>query len=103
MKRTLIAAAVLAAASSSVFAHGVKDPFIFNATLVGEEVGIEGFVTLFGCVQVSGTAGAVVNNTQNVMTNATLNPNAQTYTSGHITTAINNSYDSAKGGGTAFA
>ncbi|WP_341314688.1 hypothetical protein WN982_05120 [Paraburkholderia sp. IMGN_8] len=106
MKRTLIAAAVLAAASGSVFAQGFDvsyNPFIFNATLVGEEVGIEGFVTLFGCVQVSGTAGAVVNNTQNVMTNATLNPNAQTYTSGHITTTINNSYDSVKGGGTAFA
>ncbi|RDK01205.1 hypothetical protein [Paraburkholderia lacunae] len=103
MKRTLIAAAVLAAASSSVFAHSIKNPYIFNATLVGEEVGIEGFVTLFGCVQVSGTAGAVVNNTQNVMTNATLNPNAQTYTSGHITTTINNSYDSIKGSGTAFA
>ncbi|MEX3932957.1 hypothetical protein AB4Y32_14330 [Paraburkholderia phymatum] len=103
MKRTLIAAAVLAAASSSAFASPLKNPFIFNATLVGEAVGIEGFVTLFGCVGVSSTAGAVVNNTQHAYANASLSPNAQTYTSGFVTTRIDNSYDSVKGGGYAWA
>src|ERR1700761_5984242 len=99
MKRTLIAAAVLAAASSSVFASPLKNPFIFNATMVGEAVGIEGFVTLFGCVGVSSTAGAVVNNTQTAYANASLSPNAQTYTSGSVTTHINNNYSNVNGGG----
>ncbi len=103
MKRTLIAAAVLAAASSSVFASPLKNPFIFNATLVGEAVGIEGFVTLFGCVGVSSTAGAVVNNTQRAYANTSLSPNAQSYTSGHVTTRIDNSYKSINGGGNAWA
>ncbi|MEM5435286.1 hypothetical protein [Paraburkholderia diazotrophica] len=103
MKRTLIAAAVLAAASSSAFASPLKNPFIFNATLVGEAVGIEGFVTLFGCVGVSSTAGAVVNNTQHAYANASLSPNAQTYTSGFVTTRIDNSYKSVNGGGSAYA
>ena len=92
MKRTLIATAVLAAASTSVFASGIKDPYIFNATLVGEEVGVQGWVTLFGCVDVKSTAGAVVNNTQNVWANgSTISPNAQTYYTGHVTTTVNNS------------
>ena len=103
MKRTLIAAAVLAAASSSVFASPLKNPFIFNATLVGEAVGIEGFVTLFGCVGVSSTAGAVVNNTQRAYANASISPNAQSYTSGSVTTRIDNSYKSINGGGSAWA
>ncbi|MBN3757534.1 hypothetical protein G3N95_31735 [Paraburkholderia sp. Tr-20389] len=103
MKRTLIAAAVLAAASSSVFASPLKNPFIFNATLVGEAVGIEGFVTLFGCVGVSSTAGAVVNNTQHAYGNASISPNAQSYTSGSVTTRIDNSYKSIDGGGKAWA
>jgi hypothetical protein len=103
MKRTLIAAAVLAAASSSAFATSLKNPYIFNATLVGEAVGIEGYVGLFGCVSVSSTAGAVVNNTQKAYANASLSPNAQTYTSGSVTTRINNHYSSVNGGGYAFA
>ncbi|MBN3767399.1 hypothetical protein [Burkholderia sp. Ac-20365] len=103
MKRTLIAAAVLAAASTSAFASPLKNPFIFNATLVGEAVGIEGFVTLFGCVSVSSTAGAVVNNSQHAYANASLSPNAQSYTSGSITTRIDNSYKSINGGGNAWA
>ncbi|HEY1996098.1 hypothetical protein [Paraburkholderia sp.] len=103
MKRTLIAAAVLAVASSSVFAHGMKDPYIFNATLVGEEVGMEGFVTLWGCVHVSSSAGAVVNNTQNVWANASISPNAQTYTSGKVTTTINNNSSSIHSNGSAYA
>jgi hypothetical protein len=103
MKRTLIAAAVLAAASSSVFASPLKNPYIFNATLVGEAVGIEGFVTLFGCVGVSSTAGAVVNNSQHAYANASLSPNAQSYTSGSVTTRIDNSYKSINSGGNAWA
>ncbi|MGH8781539.1 hypothetical protein [Paraburkholderia sp.] len=103
MKRTLIAAAVLAAASGSAFSAPLHNPFIFNATLVGEAVGIEGWVTLFGCVSVDSTAGAVVNNTQNVSTHASISPNAQTYTSGYVTTTINNNSSSIKGGGVAFA
>jgi hypothetical protein len=99
MKRTLIAAAVLAAASGTAFAHTVKNPFIFNATAVAEGVGIEGFVRLFGCVSVSSTVGAVVNNTQSVTANATLDPMAQSYTMGAVTTTFNNEYTSVKGSG----
>lgn len=101
MKRTLIAAAVLATASGGVFA-APTNPFIFNATIVGEEVGMLGWVTLYGCVGVQSTAGAVVNNNQNVMVSASLSPNAQSYTSGHVTTTINNNSSSIKGGGVAF-
>ncbi|MGF6604159.1 hypothetical protein P3T23_008914 [Paraburkholderia sp. GAS448] len=103
MKRTLIAAAVLAAASGSVFAHGWKDPYIFDASSVSEDVDIHGWVTLFGGVHVSSTAGAVVNNTQDVMADTTLDPNAQSYTSGSVTTTINNNRSSVRGGGIAFA
>ncbi|WP_144137819.1 hypothetical protein [Paraburkholderia sp. BCC1884] len=100
MKRTLIAAAVLVAASSSAFAAPQK-AYLFNATLIGEEVGVEGLVGLYGCVHVSSTAGAVVNNSQSVNVNATLNPQAQSYTSGRVTTTVNNNTSTAVGGGTA--
>ncbi len=100
MKRTLIAAAVLAAASGSVFADSMKNPYIFNATMVGEQVGIEGFVRLFGCVSVSSTAGAVVNNTQAVYAHASLDPQAQSYMKGAITTRINDATKSVTGTGT---
>ena len=99
MKRTLIAAAVLAAASGTAFAHQVKNPYIFNATSVHENVGIDGFVRLFGCVTVSSTVGAVINNTQAVSSNATLNPTAQSYTMGAITTTFNNRSTSVKDSG----
>jgi hypothetical protein len=100
MKRTLIAAAVLAVASTSVFASPSKDPYLFNATMVGQQVGIEGFVTLFGCVTVSSTAGAVVNNTQNAYLHASLDPQAQSYTKGAVTTYYNDSNKSVVGTGT---
>lgn len=99
MKRTLIAAAVLAAASGTASAHYVKNPFIFNVTGVTENVDIDGFVRLFGCVTVSSTVGAVVKNNQAVVANATLDPTAQSYTMGSVTTTFNNSYHSVKGGG----
>jgi len=101
MKRTLIAAAVLAAASGTAFAHEheFKDPFIFNATAVSENVGIDGFVRLFGCVTVSSTVGAVVNNKQGAWSYATLDPTAQSYTMGQVTTTIDNNYRSVSGGG----
>ncbi|MGN6086840.1 hypothetical protein [Trinickia sp.] len=99
MKRTLIAAAVLAAASGAAFAHNVKDPYIFNGTSVHENVGIDGFVRLFGCVTVSSTVGAVVNNNQAAWSSATLDPTAQSYTMGSVTTTFNNHYSSVKGGG----
>ncbi|MEZ0601420.1 hypothetical protein ACAX43_04580 [Paraburkholderia sp. IW21] len=102
MKRTLIAAAVLVAASSSAFAAPQK-AYLFNATLVGEAVGVEGLVGLFGCVHVSSTAGAVINNNQSVIVNATLNPQAQSYTTGKVTTTVNNNSSSIKGGGAVFA
>ncbi|MFM0242288.1 hypothetical protein [Paraburkholderia phytofirmans] len=102
MKRTLIAAAVLVAASGSAFAAPQK-AYLFNATLVGEAVGIEGLVGLYGCVHVSSTAGAVVNNNQSVNVNATLNPQSQSYTTGRVTTAYNNNSSSIKGGGSVFA
>lgn len=99
MKRTLIAAAVLAAASGTASAHYIKDPFIFNATSVHENVGIDGFVRLFGCVTVSSTVGAVVNNNQAVAANVMLDPTAQSYTMGAITTTLNNHYSSVKDSG----
>jgi hypothetical protein len=54
MKRTLIATAVLVAASGSVLAAPQK-AYLFNTTVVGEMVGVEGLVGLFGCVHVSST------------------------------------------------
>jgi hypothetical protein len=100
MKRTLIAAAVLVAASSSAFAAPQK-AYLFNATLVSEAVGVEGLVGLYGCVHVSSTAGAVINNTQSVTVNATLNPQAQSYTTGRVTTTVNNNSSSIVGSGSA--
>lgn len=100
MKRTLIAAAVLVAASSSAFAAPQK-AYLFNATLIGEAVGVEGLVGLYGCVHVSSTAGAVVNNNQSVTVNATLNPQAQSYTTGRVTTSVNNTSASIVGSGSA--
>ncbi|MEA3087561.1 MAG: hypothetical protein QOC89_5258 [Paraburkholderia sp.] len=100
MKRTLIAAAVLVAASSSAFAAPQK-AYLFNATLVGEAIGVEGLVGLYGCVHVSSTAGAVVNNNQSVTVNATLNPQAQSYTTGRVTTSVNNTSASIVGSGSA--
>ncbi|MGF6922029.1 hypothetical protein [Paraburkholderia sp. 40] len=102
MKRTLIATAVLVAASGSVLAAPQK-AYLFNTTVVGEMVGVEGLVGLFGCVHVSSTANAVINNNQTVNVNATLDPQAQTYTSGNVTTTLNNSRTSVRGGGSAFA
>lgn len=100
MKRTLIAAAVLAAASGTTFAQSnSKDPYIFNATSVTENLGINGFVRLFGCVTVSSTVGAVVNNSQAVRANATLDPTAQSYKMGAVTTTFNNNYRSVMGSG----
>jgi hypothetical protein len=98
MKRTLIAAAVLIAASGSAFA-GMKDPYIFNATEVGEQVGLEGWVTLWGCVHVSSSAGAVINNNQSVDVNASLTPQAQSFTVGRVTTSYDNSVHSVSGTG----
>jgi hypothetical protein len=102
MKRTLIAAAVLVAASGSALAAPQK-AYLFNTTAVGEMVGVEGLVGLYGCVHVSSTAGAVINNNQSVNVNATLDPQAQSYRSGAITTSFNNRSTSVKGSGAAFA
>ncbi|MFP3561543.1 hypothetical protein SB861_64790, partial [Paraburkholderia sp. SIMBA_049] len=55
---------------------------------------------LFGCVHVSSTAGAVINNNQSVNLNATLNPQAQSYNSGAVKTTYNNSTFALVGTGT---
>jgi hypothetical protein len=99
MKRTLIAAAVFVAASGSAFA--AKPVYLFNATMVGEAVGVEGLVGLYGCVHVSSTAGAVINNTQSVNVQATLMPQAQSYTVGAVTQSYNDANSSIKTSGTA--
>ncbi|TKC83927.1 hypothetical protein FAZ69_23185 [Trinickia terrae] len=100
MKRTLIAAAVLAIATSSAFAHDRdKDSFIFNYTAVGERVGIEGWVALFGCVNVSSTAGAVIQNNQSVWANVDLDPLSGSYTKGSVTTTFDVSHSSVSGSG----
>ncbi|WP_028226840.1 hypothetical protein [Paraburkholderia ferrariae] len=104
MKRTLIAAAVLAVSSGSVFAHGWKDPFIFNSTIVNEGVDVWGGVLLYGCVGVSSTTGAVVNNTQSAnLDGVTLTPNLPTgtYTTGAVTTRYDNTKQSINAGGSA--
>ncbi|RKP52010.1 hypothetical protein [Trinickia fusca] len=88
MKRTIIAAAVLATASGAAFAHHIADPYIFNSTAVSENMDIDGSVRLFGHVSVSSTVGAVVDNTQAVSVNATLDPPPQTYTVGTVTKTI---------------
>lgn len=103
MKRTLIAAAILTAASGAAFAHHVSDPYIFNATAVSEHVDIDGFVRLFGCVSVSSTVGAVINNTQNVYANVTLDPPPQTYTVGAVTKTFDKGSQSFQEHGFKFA
>ncbi|MFC5428533.1 hypothetical protein ACFPTO_06905 [Paraburkholderia denitrificans] len=106
MKRTLIAAAVLAVSSGSVFAHGGMDPYIFNSTVIHQGVDLWGGVLLFGCVDVSNTTGAVVNNTQSVNLDAvTLTPNQPTgtYTTGRVTTFVHNTSRTVDAGGTASA
>jgi hypothetical protein len=100
MKRTLIAAAVFVAASGSAFAAPQK-AYLFNATLVGEAVGVEGLVGLYGCVHVSSTAGAVINNNQSVNVQAVLVPQAQSYNVGAITKTYNDTDSSIKTSGTA--
>ena len=96
MKRTLIAAAVFVAASSSAFATPPKAVYLFNTTLVGEAVGVEGLVGLYGCVHVSSTAGAVINNNQMVNVQASLIPQAQTYAAGAVSTSYNDTNSSVK-------
>ncbi|RQR58648.1 cell wall anchor protein [Burkholderia sp. Bp9125] len=90
MKRTLIAAAVLVTAAGSVYAAPPK-AYLFNTTGVTDTVGIRGWVRLFGCVTVTSTAGAVINNTQSVnLAGARLDPNYQSYLQGAVTTTFNN-------------
>jgi hypothetical protein len=102
MKRTVIAAAVLASAASSAFAFP-PNPYLFNVTGVVETVGIFGWVELFGCVSVSSTAGAVIDNTQSVtLSHVSLDPLYQSYTKGKVTTSVNNTYSSVTDTGGAF-
>ncbi|KWZ57727.1 cell wall anchor protein [Burkholderia ubonensis] len=91
MKRTLIAAAVLLTAAGSVHAAPSK-AYLFNTTGVTETVGIRGWVRIFGCVTVTSTAGAVINNNQTVMLpeGTSLDPNYHSYTLGAVTKTYNN-------------
>lgn len=90
MKRTLIAAAILASAASSVYASPPK-AYLFNTTGVTDTVAIHGWVRLFGSVTVTSTAGAVINNNQSVsVAGVVLDPNYQSYSKGAITTTFNN-------------
>jgi hypothetical protein len=98
MKRTLIAAAVLATAATSSFAAS-NSAYLFNYTAVGEQVGIEGWVSLYGCVAVSSTAGAVINNSQTTQ-GGTLLPQAQSYVTGNVKTTYDNNTWSVTGTGT---
>ena len=85
MKRTLIAAAVLSVAGLAQ-AHS-SDPYLYNGTEVAESVWVTGFFGIYGCVAVDNSAGAVVNNTQNVnLSGAKMSPTAQTYYKGKLTT-----------------
>ncbi|AJK49406.1 cell wall anchor protein [Burkholderia plantarii] len=88
MKRTVIAAAILASTAGSVYA---APAYLYNLTGVVEGVGIFGFVGLYGAVGVSSTAGAVINNTQAVALNhVALEPLYQSYTQGDVTATIHN-------------
>jgi hypothetical protein len=91
MKRTLIAAAVLASAAASSVYAAPPTVYLFNTTGVAEAIGIDGGVLLFGCVTVTSTAGAVINNNQSVtLSNTRLDPNYQDYWKGKVTTTFNN-------------
>ncbi|AHI63482.1 hypothetical protein [Burkholderia thailandensis] len=101
MKRTLIAAAVLASATGSVFA-APSNPYLYNVTGVIEHVEMFGAVGLFGCVSVSSTAGAVINNNQTVtLSRVSLDPLYQSYTKGAVTTTYNNEFRSVSDHGSA--
>lgn len=99
MKRTLIAAAILATATGSAFA-APSSSGLFNVTAVGEQVGLEGWVQLFGTVKVSSSAGAVINNDQSVNATVTLKPQAQSFQIGAVTTTYNDGNFSVSGTGT---
>ncbi|KAF1028524.1 MAG: hypothetical protein GAK40_00898 [Burkholderia plantarii] len=103
MKRTLIAAAMLASAAGSAFAHSTPNPYLYNVTGVTESVGIFGWVQLFGCVSVSSTAGAVINNNQMVTLNhVSLDPLYQSYTKGSVTTSVDSTYSKVSDTGSAY-
>ncbi|WP_186259681.1 cell wall anchor protein [Burkholderia gladioli] len=101
MKRTVIAAAILASAATGS-AHAAN-AFLYNVTGVTESVGIFGFVGLYGAVGVSSTAGAVINNNQAVSLNhVSLEPLYQSYTHGAVTTSYNNVYSKTSDTGNSY-
>ncbi|POS04533.1 cell wall anchor protein [Burkholderia gladioli] len=101
MKRTVIAAAILASAATGS-AHAAN-AFLYNLTGVTEAVGIFGFVGLYGAVGVSSTAGAVINNNQAVSLNhVSLDPLYQSYTHGAVTTTVNNVHSSVNDVGQSY-
>ncbi|WP_369050790.1 cell wall anchor protein [Burkholderia gladioli] len=101
MKRTVIAAAILASAATGS-AHAAN-AFLYNVTGVTESVGIFGFVGLYGAVGVSSTAGAVINNNQAVSLNhVSLEPLYQSYTHGAVTTSFDNVHSSRSDTGSAY-
>ena len=92
MKRTLIAVAVLSSmAGGTAYAEGCTagcDPAdLYTSTNVYTDVGQLGLVFTAGRVNVSNSAGAVVNNTQSAtLSGVSLNPPPQSYVSGAVTT-----------------
>ncbi|GAB7535359.1 cell wall anchor protein [Burkholderia sp. 3C] len=88
MKRTVIAAALLASSASTAFA---ADAFLYNLTGVTQAVGIFGAVGLYGVVGVSSSAGAVIDNHQAVALNhVSLAPLHQSSTQGAVTVSVDN-------------
>ncbi|MEX3630563.1 MAG: cell wall anchor protein [Burkholderia sp.] len=88
MKRTVIAAAILAFTAGSAYA---TEAHLYDLTAVTEAVGVFGVVGLYGAVHVTSSAGAVINNNQAVVLNhVSLEPLAQRYTKGAVTTRVDN-------------
>ncbi|WP_186060897.1 cell wall anchor protein [Burkholderia gladioli] len=88
MKRTVIAAAILASTAGSAYA---ADAHLYDLTAVTEAVGVFGVVGLYGAVHVTSSAGALINNNQAVVLNhVSLEPLAQSYTKGAVTTSVDN-------------
>ncbi|MBN3724922.1 cell wall anchor protein [Burkholderia sp. Ac-20379] len=100
MKRTVIAAALLASSAAPAFA---ADAFLYNLTGVTQAVGIFGAVGLYGVVGVSSSAGAAINNNQTVALNhVSLEPLYQSSTQGAVTVSVDNVAASTTANGYAY-
>jgi hypothetical protein len=100
MKRTVLAAALLASSAGTAFA---ADAFLYNLTGVTQTVGIFGAVGLYGVVGVSSSAGAAIDNQQTVaLHHVSLEPLHQSSTQGAVTVSVDNLAASTAADGYAY-